>query len=72
MLVWLRAPRLTVLAGEFDVQGEATIGIGRRPDAPVVRLASIDTPVPYSPPLEDYYLPQVNDVVEAARKLAAY
>jgi len=41
-------------------------------DAPVVRVASIDTPVPYSPPLEDYYLPQVNDVVEAARKLAAY
>ena len=41
-------------------------------DAPVVRVASIDTPVPYSPPLEDYYLPQVKDVVEAARKLAAY
>jgi 2-oxoisovalerate dehydrogenase E1 component beta subunit len=41
-------------------------------DAPVVRLASLDTPVPYSPPLEDYYLPQTKDVVEAARKLAAY
>src|ERR671919_1093568 len=41
-------------------------------DAPVVRVASIDTPVPYSPPLEDYYLPQIKDVVEAARKLAAY
>ncbi|HEX6285374.1 MAG TPA: transketolase C-terminal domain-containing protein, partial [Pyrinomonadaceae bacterium] len=41
-------------------------------DAPVVRIASIDTPVPYSPPLEDYYLPQTKDVVEAARKLAAY
>ena len=41
-------------------------------DAPVVRVASIDTPVPYSPPLEDYYLPQVKDVVEAARKVAAY
>jgi pyruvate/2-oxoglutarate/acetoin dehydrogenase E1 component len=41
-------------------------------DAPVLRLASIDTPVPYSPPLEDYYLPQVRDVVDAARKLAAY
>ena len=41
-------------------------------DAPVVRVASLDTPVPYSPPLEDYYLPQVKDVVEAARKLAAY
>jgi 2-oxoisovalerate dehydrogenase E1 component beta subunit len=41
-------------------------------DAPVVRVASIDTPVPYSPPLEEYYLPQVKDVLEAARKLAAY
>jgi len=41
-------------------------------DAPVIRVASIDTPVPYSPPLEDYYLPQTKDVVSAARKLAAY
>ena len=41
-------------------------------DAPVIRVASIDTPVPYSPPLEDYYLPQTKDVVNAARKLAAY
>jgi 2-oxoisovalerate dehydrogenase E1 component beta subunit len=41
-------------------------------DAPVIRLASIDTPVPYSPPLEDYFLPQVSDIVDAARKLAAY
>ena len=41
-------------------------------DAPVVRVASIDTPVPYSPPLEDYYLPQVKDVLDTARKLAAY
>src|SRR4029434_11264019 len=41
-------------------------------DAPVVRVGSLDTPVPYSPPLEDYYLPQVKDVVETARKLAAY
>jgi pyruvate/2-oxoglutarate/acetoin dehydrogenase E1 component len=41
-------------------------------DAPVVRVASIDTPVPYSPPMEDYYLPQVKDVLDTARKLAAY
>jgi len=41
-------------------------------DAPVLRLASLDTPVPYSPPLEDYYLPQTKDVLDAARKLAAY
>jgi pyruvate/2-oxoglutarate/acetoin dehydrogenase E1 component len=41
-------------------------------DAPVVRVASLDTPVPYSPPLEDFYLPQVDDIIDAARKLAAY
>jgi pyruvate/2-oxoglutarate/acetoin dehydrogenase E1 component len=41
-------------------------------DAPVVRLAAIDTPVPYSPPLEEYHLPQVADVLAAARRLAAY
>jgi 2-oxoisovalerate dehydrogenase E1 component beta subunit len=41
-------------------------------DAPVLRVASIDTPVPYSPPLEDYYLPMTKDVLDAARKLAGY
>ena len=41
-------------------------------DAPVLRVASLDTPVPYSPPLEDYYLPQTKDVLDAGRKLAAY
>ena len=41
-------------------------------DAPVLRVASLDTPVPYSPPMEDYYLPQVSNVLDAARKLAAY
>ena len=41
-------------------------------DAPVLRVASIDSPVPYSPPLEEYFLPQVADIVDAARKLAAY
>ena len=41
-------------------------------DAPVVRVAAIDTPVPYSPPLEEYHLPQIKDVVNAGRKLAAY
>src|SRR5919204_1073286 len=41
-------------------------------DAPVVRVAATDTPVPYSPPLQEDHLPQVRDVVDAARKLAAY
>jgi len=41
-------------------------------DAPVVRVAAIDSPVPYAPPLEQYHLPQLRDVLGAARKLAAY
>ncbi len=41
-------------------------------DAPVRRLAAPDTPVPFSPPLEKAFLPQVEDVVEGLRQLAAY
>ena len=41
-------------------------------DAPILRVTAIDTPVPYSPPLEDYYLPQVEDIVTACRYLAKY
>ncbi|UCG04987.1 MAG: alpha-ketoacid dehydrogenase subunit beta [Desulfobacterales bacterium] len=36
-------------------------------DAPVKRVAAKDVPIPFSPPLEDYVLPKVSDVVEAAR-----
>ena len=41
-------------------------------DAPVIRIASIDSPVPFAPQMEDYYLPQLGEVVEAARRLARY
>ena len=41
-------------------------------DAPILRVTAIDTPVPYSPPLEDYYLPQVADIITACRYLAKY
>jgi pyruvate/2-oxoglutarate/acetoin dehydrogenase E1 component len=41
-------------------------------DAPVIRLASIDAPVPFAPQMEDYFLPSIDDVVAAARRLAAY
>jgi 2-oxoisovalerate dehydrogenase E1 component beta subunit len=41
-------------------------------DGPVVRVTSIDTPVPYSPPLEEFFMPQVEDVLKAVRTLAAY
>ena len=41
-------------------------------DAPIVRIASLDTPVPFSPPLEHAFLPKVEDVVREARRLKAY
>ena len=41
-------------------------------DGPVLRIAPPDTPVPFSTPLEEYFLPKVSDIVAAARKLAAY
>ena len=41
-------------------------------DGPIVRIAPPDTPVPYSPPLEEAFLPQVSDVVARVRDLAAY
>ncbi|MGH3109850.1 MAG: alpha-ketoacid dehydrogenase subunit beta [Gaiellaceae bacterium] len=41
-------------------------------DAPVMRLAAPDTPVPFSPALEKAFIPQVEDVAGALRKLAAY
>ena len=41
-------------------------------DAPVVRLTAPDTPVPFSPPLEKAFLPQVDDVVAAIDRLSAY
>lgn len=41
-------------------------------DGPIVRITSLDTPVPFSPPLEHFFLPKVEDVVREAKKLHAY
>jgi 2-oxoisovalerate dehydrogenase E1 component beta subunit len=41
-------------------------------DGPIVRIASQDSPVPFSPPQEEFYLPKVEDLVREARRLAAY
>jgi pyruvate/2-oxoglutarate/acetoin dehydrogenase E1 component len=41
-------------------------------DAPVKRIAAPDTPVPFSPPLEKAFIPQVEDVAAGLRELAAY
>jgi 2-oxoisovalerate dehydrogenase E1 component beta subunit len=41
-------------------------------DAPVVRLAPPNVPVPFSPPLEDAFLPQIADIEAAVDRLAGW
>src|SRR5919106_319522 len=41
-------------------------------DAPIKRIAALDTPVPFSPPLEKAFIPQVEDVAAGLRELAEY
>lgn len=41
-------------------------------DGPVMRVTSLDTPVPYAPPLEERFLPNAQKVAHAARELARY
>jgi 2-oxoisovalerate dehydrogenase E1 component beta subunit len=58
------------------VAGEITARINEQAfewlDGPILRVTARDTPLPYSPPLEDYVLPQTADVVKTARWLLAY
>ena len=39
--------------------------------APIVRITAKDAPIPFSPVLENYVLPQTKDIVEASRRLCA-
>ncbi|MEP7132420.1 MAG: transketolase C-terminal domain-containing protein, partial [Acidobacteriota bacterium] len=41
-------------------------------DAPVRIIGALDTPVPYSPPLEDFFLPSEDEIERAARLLVSY
>jgi 2-oxoisovalerate dehydrogenase E1 component beta subunit len=41
-------------------------------DAPIRIMGALDTPVPYSPPLEEVFLPREAEIERAARLLAAY
>jgi 2-oxoisovalerate dehydrogenase E1 component beta subunit len=41
-------------------------------DGPILRVTAKDSPVPFSPPLEERFLPNVNDIVTTARELARY
>lgn len=58
------------------IAGEICMRVSERAfewlDGPILRVTAIDAPVPYSGSLEDYFLPQTDDVLTAARYLAAY
>ena len=41
-------------------------------DGPIRRITAPDTPVPFSPPLEEFFLPGAADVIRVARELNAY
>jgi len=60
--------------GGFGAEIAATIGeeAFESLDAPVRRIAAPDTPVPFSPPLEKAFIPQVEDVVAGVKELADY
>jgi pyruvate/2-oxoglutarate/acetoin dehydrogenase E1 component len=58
------------------IAGEITARINEKSfaflDAPVYRVTAHDIPLPYAPQLEDFVLPQTDDIVRVARTLAAY
>jgi pyruvate/2-oxoglutarate/acetoin dehydrogenase E1 component len=70
LLIVHEAPRFGGFAGEITAQvcEEAFEWL----DAPIRRVTALDTPVPFAPSLEDYHLPQEEDIVAAARWLLAY
>ncbi len=41
-------------------------------DAPVKRVAGLDTPVPFAPPLEEYCLPNTEKILASLRELSEY
>ncbi|MCE2397937.1 MAG: alpha-ketoacid dehydrogenase subunit beta [Gemmatimonadetes bacterium] len=58
------------------IAGEIAMRVNERAfewlDGPILRVTAIDSPVPFSGELEDYFLPSVEDVVTAARYLLDY
>jgi 2-oxoisovalerate dehydrogenase E1 component beta subunit len=55
-----------------DVSAQITENLFDQLDAPILRVTAPDTPVPYAPTLEQFYMPNKDKIVAAARKLAAY
>ena len=38
-------------------------------DGPIVRVGAMNTPVPFSPVLEQYYIPSSDDIVKAVKEM---
>jgi 2-oxoisovalerate dehydrogenase E1 component beta subunit len=58
------------LAGELAAT--LTERVWEHLDGPIVRVTAPDTPVPFSPPLEEAFLPNAQKVIEKARWLYSY
>lgn len=58
------------------IAGEIAMRVNERAfewlDGPILRVTAIDSPVPFSGELEDFFLPSVADVVTAGRYLSKY
>jgi pyruvate dehydrogenase E1 component beta subunit len=70
-----KTQRLVVTSEEAASAGvcaEIAFQVGRDAfdflDAPVERVAAANVPVPFSPPLEQYMMPKVEDIVAAAKR----
>ncbi|MEM7048974.1 MAG: alpha-ketoacid dehydrogenase subunit beta [Acidobacteriota bacterium] len=70
VLVLSEEPRTGSLAGE--VAARISESAFDWLDAPVQRMTCLDTPVPYSPPMEAFYLPNVEKLVAQVRQLSSY
>ena len=63
----------TMAKGDSPTRGgELNIHFGHYLDAPIKRVAALDVPTPYSPPLEAAALPDKARLLAAARELLRY
>jgi 2-oxoisovalerate dehydrogenase E1 component beta subunit len=58
------------LAGE--IAALAAEAIFDELDGPILRVTALDTPVPFSAPLEEYFLPNAARIAATARELTQY
>ena len=59
----------SLIGNEQNFASSITESVFEYLDGPIVRVTAPDTPVPYSPPLEEAFLPNAAKVVEKARWL---